>query len=112
MTPVLKHAYDALVLAAFAGLGALYASWQFFRLVRWEKHRAALAFGATRPSARVARRRRGTRRLRRGPNWLADRGSDAHHESATRLDENRASSYPTTRLDDRSNCFDPPRRPR
>ena len=47
MTPALKHAYDALVLAAFAGLGALYASWQFFRLVRREKHRAALAFGAT-----------------------------------------------------------------
>ncbi len=47
MTPALKDAYDALVLAAFAGLGALYAGWQFFRLLRRDR------FAADTPTSRI-----------------------------------------------------------
>ncbi len=47
MTPTLKHAYDALVLAAFVGLAALYAGWQFFRLLRRDR------FAADTPIAKI-----------------------------------------------------------
>ena len=51
MTPALKDAYDALVLAAFAGLGALYASWQFFRLVRRDRFAADTPISKIRSAA-------------------------------------------------------------
>ena len=51
MTPALKDAYDALVLAAFAGLGALHASWQFFRLVRRDRFAADTPISKIRSAA-------------------------------------------------------------
>ena len=47
MTPALKAAYDALVFAVFAALGASYAGWQFFRLLRRDR------FAADTPSSRI-----------------------------------------------------------
>ncbi len=47
MTPALKDAYDALVLAAFVGFAASYAGWQFFRLLRRDR------FAADTPISRI-----------------------------------------------------------
>ena len=51
MTPALKNAYDALVLAAFVGLAALYAAWQFFRLLRRDRFAADTPISKIRSAA-------------------------------------------------------------
>ncbi len=51
MTPTLKGADDALVLAALLGLGAVYAGWQFFRCLRRDRFAADTPISKIRSAA-------------------------------------------------------------